>query len=72
MSRKPQSLAELIERTEQVQRDFADEFATSKRLKSEARTPLDHLNEGIGDLERMERRGHGAISNSAKRFARAK
>ena len=52
MSRKPQSLAELIERTEQVQRDFADEVATSKRLKSEARTLLDHLNEGIGDLER--------------------
>ena len=66
---KPQSLAELVERAEQVRCDFAGELAANRGLKLEATTLLDLRHEIICDLERIERRGHQAISESAKRFA---
>lgn len=69
MSRSLQSSAELIERTEQVRLEFADELAANARPKADAATMIDRRHELIGDLDRIERRGHLAISNSAKRFA---
>jgi hypothetical protein len=68
MSRSLQSFAELIERTEHVRL----EFAANARLRADAATMIDRQHELIGDLDRIERRAHLAISNSAKRFAPGK
>jgi hypothetical protein len=72
MSRSLQSFAELIERTEHVRLEFADELAANARLRADAATMIDRQHELIGELDRIERRAHLAISNSAKRFAPGK